>query len=316
LNKNDWLEVCVKDLVMPSSVMIRILICLLALYFGTELKGQTTISDLFDSLQFSTESLMMDKDIVIRQKSMEDTKTLIDRILDRDDSYEIGFDSIQRISVQYPADSSFRIFTGQLFLSEDKYRYYGILQRRDNERHPIVLRDGSDVIRSPKEEQLTAENWYGAVYYNLKQFDHEGARYYLMFGYNAFSLYQRQKLVEVLTFDDHGMPLFGAPVFEYPGHEGIHRFILQYSSDVGVGLNYDDELQMIVFDHLIPMKSPYQAQSVALVPDGSYCAFTFDGGKWKYVPKVFHEILSEPPRDKPVFNEETKSKDIFGRKKN
>ncbi len=89
---------------------------------------------------------------------------------------------------------------------------------------------------------------------------------------------------------------------------------MQYASDVGTKLNYDTNLQMIVFDNLIPMASPYKERKIAMVPDGSYKGYQLNQeGNWTFIEKIFHGTLSQPPREAPVLDA---GKDIFGKKKN
>jgi hypothetical protein len=81
-------------------------------------------------------------------------------------------------------------------------------------------------------------------------------------------------------------------------------------------MNYDTTLQMIIYDHLIPMKSPYKEKQVVMVPDGSYCGYVLSVEQegWSYVDKLFTEVLTEAPREKPVLDSE-KGQDLFGRSK-
>ena len=86
-------------------------------------------------------------------------------------SFEYPFPQIERISIQYPQDSSFRIFTWQLFVGKDDYRYYGAIQLNTEELKLIPLVDRSYKIENPKHQVLNNRNWYGALYYNIHQFD-------------------------------------------------------------------------------------------------------------------------------------------------
>ena len=69
------------------------------------------------------------------------------------------------------------------------------------------------------------------------------------------------------------------------------RHILEYKYDAVVHLNYDPNLKMVVFDHLIPLNGS-DADS-EMVPDGSYEGFKYKGGQWHYVEKIFNQKLKD-----------------------
>ncbi len=262
-----------------------------------------------------TEDLMMSQDADHRQACYDEIPEVLTGILAAPGSFHIAFDSVRRMSVVYPPDSSFRIFTGQHYIDENHYRYYGIIQLASDEQHPVILRDATAEVYDPRAHVGMAADWLGALYYKVHSFEREGRRHYLLFGFNSYQLYENRKVAEVLTFVD-GNVHFGAPVFLDEQGQGQHRLLVQYAADVSVKLNYDDQLDLVIFDHLIPMASPYDAKKIAMVPDGSYAGYRLDKneGHWTYVDKVFHQTLATPPREHPVLDGE--NHDLFGRKKN
>src|SRR5690606_10337143 len=103
------------------------------------------------------------------------------------------------------------------------------------------------------QEILKPTNWYGALYYNLRQFDAPTGRQYLLFGFNGFSLFNKKKLVDVLHFEN-GEAVFGAPVFVQEntstGEQTVrNRLVLEYTAESSIRLNYDETYEQIMFDH-------------------------------------------------------------------
>ncbi len=207
--------------------------------------------------------------------------TCLVRTLKTDNSFKYPFERLKSISIMAPPDSSFRIFTWQLFVNDSTYRYYGAIQMNRSELQLFPLRDRSFEFETPPPflEECNPERWYGALYYNLRQFDTREGRKYLLFGYDAFSFFEKRKVVEVLSFNADGKPVFGAPVFDaLPGRENgppVLRLIFEYSAEASVRVNWDEEYQMVLFDHLIPMVSPF-GREMAMVPDGSYDGLKFE----------------------------------------
>ena len=48
-------------------------------------------------------------------------------------SFNYPFERLHRISILYPADSTFRIFTWQLYVDKDTYHQYGAIQMNNSE---------------------------------------------------------------------------------------------------------------------------------------------------------------------------------------
>lgn len=232
-------------------------------------------------------------------------------------SFKYQFERLKSVSIQYPRDSSFRIFTWQLYVDIDDYRYYGAIQMNDSDLKLFPLVDRSFNIDELEYEILSPENWYGAVYYNLMQFESPQGPKYLLFGFDGFSFFQKRKLIDVLSFVD-GKPKFGAPVFvSINDKSGIahskNRLVMQYSSEASMRLNYDNSLKSIIYDHLETMGGNYD-QGPVQVPDGTYEGYVLNNGNWVHVPKMFHEVLDEAPRPEPILDGR-KGNGIMGKSK-
>jgi hypothetical protein len=239
------------------------------------------------------------------------------RALKVENSFRYPFERLKSISILTPPDSSFRIFTWQLFVNDSTYRYYGAIQMNQSKLQLFPLRDHSDGMEvAPVREQLSADRWYGALYYNLRQFDTREGRKYLLFGYDAFAFFEKRKVLDVLSFDNTGKPIFGAPVFERPqavAGPPEQRMVLEYAADASVRLNWDEQYQIVLFDHLVSSPSPY-GRGMMSVPDGSYDGFKLEKGRWKLIEKVFNDSQKEAPTPEPILSTR-KGKDIVGKPK-
>jgi len=240
--------------------------------------------------------------------------TTLVRALKIENSFKYPFEQLRSVSILTPPDSSFRLFTWQLFVNDSTYRYYGTIQmnERNLKLYPLIDRS-FELDYFPAQEQLPADRWYGALYYNLRQFDTRQGRKYLLFGYDAFEFFEKRKLLDVLSFDKEGVPSFGAPVFEQEDALPKSRVYVQYSADAIVKMNWDEQYKMVLFDHLIPLASPY-GRGTTSVPDGSYDGYKFEKGRWKYVDKVFDDKQKDVPFPEPILDGR-KEKDILGKKK-
>ena len=263
-------------------------------------------------------SVVNDSLLEDRQKAYQSFEALLTRTLEQPNSFEYPFEELQSVSIQMPPDSTFRIFTWQLFVDNNTYQYGGLLQRNDSIPALFHLKDNSDEIAVYDIEylDLSPEEWYGAIYYNIQEFDTLDQKKYLLFGFDGFEFFNKRKVTEVLSFDETGTPIFGAPIFskEVEGYPASiqNRLLVEYSAEVATRLNYDEQLNIIIFDHLIQMKSPYRGQGMTNVPDGSYEGYYYEEGLWKYKEKIFDFISETPPQGKSILGANRKS--LFGGK--
>ena len=186
------------------------------------------------------------------------------------------------------------------------------MNQRELKLFPLIDRSFEMEIPLPTKDQLPPDRWYGALYYNLRQFDTKNGRKYLLFGFDGYTFFEKRKVLEVLSFSKEGIPMLGAAVFEKPDGTaaGEQRIILEYFSEAKVRLNWDEQYEMILFDHLIPIRNPY-TNGVTNVPDGSYDGYKFEKGRWILQEKVFRDVMEEAPRPEPVLDQQ-KGKNIMG----
>ncbi|PSR12097.1 MAG: hypothetical protein DA408_04335 [Bacteroidetes bacterium] len=232
------------------------------------------------------------------------------KALKRPNSFHYPFEQLHAVSIQYPADSTFRIFTWQLYVDENTYRYYGAIQMNTPDLQLFPLVDRSFTLTEDLEQAtLTADQWYGSVYYNLYEVEKGQEKYYLLFGFDGFEFFRKRKIVDVLTFPN-GKPQFGAPVFLAEDAQGSvgskKRLVLEYSAAASVRCNYDPALDLLIFDHLTKAGGEYGEGEVQ-IPDGTYEGYRLQQGRWIYEEKVFHEVLDEAPRPSPILDDRTRN---------
>ena len=217
-------------------------------------------------------------------------------------SFQYDFKNFENISILSSGDDQFRVFTWQLEVAQGEYRYYGAIQLNQKELHLIPLIDRSFSLENLETISVSNDQWYGAVYYNIMPFVHDGKPAYMLFGYDTHDYYNRKKILDVLTFDDKGNALFGAPVFYFPNDVVQNRLILTFAASANIRLNFDKKLGMIVFDHLINDS----ASSNQMVPDGSYSGFQYKDGQWNFIEKIFDQVSEKPPHEVPLAEEKLK----------
>jgi hypothetical protein len=226
-------------------------------------------------------------------------------------SFYYPFDSLQTISKLYAPDSSFRIFTWQVVRDFEYNRQRGAIQMRTNDGSLklIPLFDYSDFTKAPNDSLRDNQHWIGAIYYNIILNTFNNKKIYTLLGYDDNNARSNKKWIEILTFNTEGKPQFGGKYFQYKVDsikpaQPAYRFNLEYKKEAKARLNYDEDAQMIIFDHLTSESNEIQ-NKYTLIPDGTYEAFKWLNGKWQHIAKLDNQVLGNgnAPLEKPLYDE-------------
>lgn len=234
------------------------------------------------------------------------TRILV-RALRVPNSFYYPFDSLITISRLYAPDSSFRIFTWQVSKDADVHRRHGAIQMKttDGTLKLFPLIDRSLIIQNQEDTVTNHEWWLGAIYYKIVKKVFNNKNYYTLLGYDENSIRSTKKRIEVLTFDVKGNPVFGGQFFAFDQdtvRKPIQsRFSIEYKKNGNARIVFDEELDLIIYDHLIS-ESNEPAKKYTYIPDGDYEGFKWINGRWQHIEKVFNERLEDgqAPVVKPV----------------
>ena len=227
------------------------------------------------------------------------------RALKVNGSFYYPFDSLETISKLYPPDSSFRIFTWQMVINDNIIRQHGAIQMKTEDGslklYPLI--DKSDVTINIADTIGNNKGWIGAVYYRIIENKSSNQKYYTLLGYDENNIRSNRKIIEVLNFVNDE-PKFGGRYFSFENDAvklpTLSRYIMEYKKSTGARLTYDENLSMIVFEHL-ESESNEPKKKWTLIPDGDYEGFKWNNGKWVHVEKVFNQVT--PEGKEPVPNQ-------------
>ncbi|HEX2609003.1 MAG TPA: hypothetical protein VHK91_16585 [Flavisolibacter sp.] len=260
-----------------------------------------------DSLKTLSRDLLSDSLTGTRMRSDSLFIKILVRSLQVKNSFYYPFDSVQGVSKLFAPDSSFKIFTWQISFDDYYSRQRGAIQYNtpDGSLKLVPLRDYSEFSENPMDSVRGKNNWIGAVYYNMALTKYNGKNYYTLFGFDEYGVRSNKKWIEVLTFDERNQPVFGGSYFTFDKdslkRKSQYRFNIEYKKDAATTVNYDPEMNMILFDHLIS-ESDEPDNPWTFIPDGDYEGFKWVNGKWQHVDKVFTEKLKdgEFPMPNPI----------------
>ena len=196
-------------------------------------------------------------------------------------SFNFQFDSLQSIRQIIAPDGKFKIFTWQLALEKERYVQKGILQYKtsDTTAQLISLLDN--------EYNGSANNWTGAIYYDIILNEFKDKKYYTLLGFKPFTNDISQKIMEVLYFEND-QPIFGGDFFTYANDETfpfapVSRFILSYKKGSNAVIRFDKTVNTIYLSELTSIHNKLNDKST-LVPTGEEINFIWKEGKWVMKP--------------------------------
>jgi len=250
-------------------------------------KSVDTIANLFKSIsgtQSENEKIACNGKIV----------NIFKQLLSEPKSFTYSFDTLKNVGHIVAPDKSFRIINWNLPLLNGTHRYFCFLQVNQQSTVQLFeLTDRSEEIPKPENAVLYNGDWYGGLYYKILRNEVKDKVYYTLLELQYHNFFITRKIIDVLYFDQLGNPAFGAPIFEVES-KMKKRVVFEYSAKSGMNLRYDDKLQMIVFDHLVPSQSAYTGQYEYYSPD-----LTFDGFKFLKDHWIFKSNLDIRRPDQP-----------------
>jgi hypothetical protein len=228
------------------------------------------------------------------------------RALTTKNSFYHPFDSLLTISRIYAPDSSFRIFTWQMVINENVIRQHGAIQLRtaDGSLKLFGLIDKSNVTEKAEDTVGNNNGWIGAVYYNIILTKFQNNSYYTLLGFDENNIRSNKKIIEVMRFVN-GQPVFGGPFFSIPNGSLVPhnpaRYIMEYKKESAAKLNYDEDMGLIIVEHLISeTKEPQKKWTY--ITDGDFEGFKWINGKWVFIDNVRNYKTRDPnvPLEKTI----------------
>ncbi len=299
--------------------MKLISILTLLFFINVNAKAQNINAANYKLLQKKEDSLKTLADKIINGINPSDrfkadssfTKIFV-RALKTNNSFYFPFDSLYSISKLYAPDSSFRIYTWQMVINENVIRQHGAIQMKttDGSLKLFPLIDKSDVTTDMSDTIADNFGWMGAVYYKIVLKKAAGKNFYTLLGFDQNNIRSEKKIIEILSFVND-KPVFGSRQFSIVsgyGYKGnMARFVMEFKKASSPKLNYDPELDLIIFEHLIS-ETNQPNKKWTLIGDGDYEAFRWQEGRWVYINKIFNQVtpLGQAPVPSPLTDDKGK----------
>lgn len=257
-------------------VCIMLMLCLSDSLFGQMMlnRQEEEINILFQEL---AQNIADEKKLSVNSDIRERMRML----LTHEESFSYPFDSLKYMGKVLSPDGSFRLYCWNIVLTNGSYRYYTFIQHSKKESGCRVeeLFDREDTPDNCMMITSRANDWLGALYYQIIPFKNSGKDYYLLLGWDGNNISTNKKVIEVLYFDNERKAVFGAPVINWRDKR-LNRVVFEYAKQARMTLRYDMASKRVIFDHLSPMSPNYKGQFEYYGPDFSYDALILKKGVW------------------------------------
>lgn len=278
-------------------------LCLALFFFAFQLNAQTPIED----LNFYSDVIANAHNPKHKFRANKLFQSKFEKFISNPDAID-QLDQLKYVVVKKSEDQSLAVVTWQL-LNDNSSDYFGYVLK---EGKAFKLEQRSDVLEDNLYTEISPKEWYGALYYNIKEVTIKGKKHYLLFGYNAYNNGNHVKVVDVLSFENDSLVL-GAEIFRKKKQgtrdQVTMRLVTPYAEGASVKLNYDDKLGMIIGDHIVRRNTP---QGDMFLPDGSYIGYKWNAkeGQYDYIDKVFNQVSDTPPTER-MKKRRRKGKEIY-----
>lgn len=228
-------------------------------------------------------------------------------LLSLPNSIVFPYDSLKFVKSVTPADLSFRLITWAVPFDENKFGYFGYLQKitKNVVSEVIELTTGTEARKTDK--AYTHNEWPGAVYNQLIETKTKDGKLYTLFGWIGSEPGKSVRTLETMMFAENGEPVFGHPVFAVDDQKIQHRIIFEFTDQVPFHLNYERQLMpgkrkkkswMIVFNRLGGNNPSYGRRFTAPAPMvDTFDAYIFEQGRWIFFQNI--DARYTPSRKKP-----------------
>lgn len=259
-----------------------------------------------DSLVMYADSLLSSETSMGKMEANNNYKRILKEVLNDSTSIFYDFSRVENLAVVTESNNTFRIYSWTLRLGNDDYDYFGFTQYQRKrqkgflsktkiENYVYELNNSKSTIGDDYQAKLDTNNWWGCVYYNIVPSPKKKDKTFILLGWDGNSYRSTKKIIETVKFNNKGVPTFGHKVLRYdmnhgtkktPKFETRARIIFEYSGKVSMSLNYNNYLQMIVFDHLSPSNPALAALLFTYAPDFTYDALVYEKRKWIYTRDI------------------------------
>ncbi len=223
-----------------------------------------------------------------KMKAESGFRDSLTKLLKDPDSFYYTFPKLSNIGRISSEDGFLNIFSWNIPQTGGLNSYYAILQycpKKSKEVFVYPLQETITELNNNTQTISSKEAWVASLYYQIVTTKYKGQVYYTLLGFHFNNILSNIKIIDVLAFNDNSEPFFPKQKFLYEG-KPCNRIVFEYNERAQMALEYNETMEMIVFDHLSPARPSLTGEYQFYGPDFSYDALNFEEGIWKHLSDV------------------------------
>ena len=207
-----------------------------------------------------------------QELSKELTNALVEDIQKSD--FVVDSLGVRQIKTISSADGLLHICTWQYSLSDATSQYGGVIKYRETI-FPLQFNDMPIVAG----EDYTQDNWCGGIYYDIIPTRRKGKELYTLLAWDGNNGVTSKKIIDALSFDRKGKPIFGLPIF-VKGRVSTHRVVIEYPASNTMLLEWDEEFKEIVSNALFANDDKFANVSEYSSVSDDFNVYRYEDSKW------------------------------------
>ncbi len=255
-------------------------------------------------LKVMLDSLRSAKNDISRTNWNSKFKTLLNETILLEGAFQYEFDSLTSIGKMRSPDNVFRLFNWNIEDDRNSHTYYCLMliQGKSAKKNKVIeFTDKSAMIAKPDMKVLDPKNWYGCLYYKIIINQEKPTTQYTLLGWDINNELSSKRIIEVMTIKGEKITL-GNPSFNIENVGIKRRIVIEYNAKAAVSLKYDERLNSITYDHLVPEAPFADGLYEFYIPDGSIDGFELqEDGTWLYKPDM--DARRPKDADDKLYNE-------------
>jgi hypothetical protein len=180
------------------------------------------------------------------------------------------------------------------------------VRRRGGKNEVIPFKEDKFTLGPRPEGMLTANRWYGALYYKIVPVTVGRKKLYTMFAYDGATRSSNKKILDVFWFKGRGLRI-GYPLFQDERNKNqLHRRVfIEYSEKASISVTHKAGINKIVFDHLIPETPNLKGMYEFYISEMIYDAYFWQNDFWNYQADIIVGNDKEKSRREYYIDSET-----------
>lgn len=260
---------------------MKIFFSIILVFSLFQVKGQNAyLQDRIDSLATIGRMVLEHPESAVRDSMNGEFKQRLKQIVQTEAGYKASLQKVTNMSALQAED--FRLFTWQVPNKDYHYTRYGLVAAQTRRGIRITeLEDKKDQIPRVDFRRLRADEWLGALYYQIIPMKEKRKKVYTLLGY-ASGPDINKKIVEIIEVRNNGSVKFGDKRFyidqfnDQTFKSPPMRLILRYSAQYTASVRWHPDEKLIIMDHCLPPRDELKGAYSYYGPD-----FSYDGLQWK-----------------------------------